>query len=70
MVLNTQAARNGHYCPARERAGGRQNLRMFRPLGRLIRMQLGIALTPIVWLVVIGVVVLGGVVVRSAGARG
>lgn len=33
-------------------------------------MQLGIALTPIVWLVVIAVVIFGGVAVRSAGARG
>ncbi len=55
---------------ARARGQARQNLRMFRPSGRLTRMQLGIALTPIVWLVVIGVVVLGGIGVRSAGARG
>lgn len=33
-------------------------------------MQLGIALTPVVWLVVIAAVVLGGFAVRSAGARG
>lgn len=44
--------------------------RIFRPPGRLAQMQLAVALTPIVWLVILLTIALGGVAVKCAGARG
>jgi hypothetical protein len=43
---------------------------MTRPASRLLGMLLGIALTPVVWIVILVILALGGVAVRRAGPHG